>query len=134
MWQSQYMKGDKQMKATILFAIFAGLLIVASGAWAAEGTPGRNTVKMQEFIFGGTIDTKVAFYQKRIYLADSEFKILADIAKDAIKRIGFLKTNRKKLINHMIAQNVRLKSSSLNAFLGSKMRTIGTTMEAYSSE
>ena len=122
------------MKATILFAIFVGLLIAASGAWAAEETPGRNTVEMQELIFGGTIDTKVAFYQKRIYLADSEFKILADIGKDAIKKIGFLKTNRQKLINHMIAQNVRLKSSSLNAFLGSKMRTIGTTMEAYSSE
>ena len=122
------------MKATILFAIFAGLLIVASGAWAAEETPGRNTVEMQEFIFGGTIDTKVAFYQKRIYLADSEFKILADIGKDAIKTVRFLKSNRQKIINHMMAENVKLTNSSLNAFLGSKMRSIGTTMEAYSSE
>ncbi|RLC01904.1 MAG: hypothetical protein DRH34_08275 [Deltaproteobacteria bacterium] len=122
------------MKGILLVTVLVGLLITAPGAWAVDGIPVKNPMKMQELIFGGTIDSKVAFYQKRIYLADSEFKILADIGKDAIKNVRFFKSNRQKIINHMIAENVKLTNSSLNAFLGSKMRSIGTTMEAYSSE
>lgn len=122
------------MKGIVLLTILLGLFIAAPGAWAVEVTPAQNSVEMQTLVFGGAIDSKVAFYQKRIYLADSDFKILADIGKDAIKTTRFLKSNRQKMIHNMMTQNVKLTNTGLNAFLGSKMRTAGTTMEAYSSE
>jgi hypothetical protein len=131
--ESIYIQGAK-MKTTILLTILAGFLIATSGAWAVEKSPAQNTILMQELVFGGTIDSKIAFYQKRIYLADSEFKILADIGNDAINTVRFLKSNRQKLVNNMISENINLKNSSQNAFIGSKTRTIGTTMEAYSTE
>ena len=122
------------MKKIALFTVLIGLFIAAPAAWAVEVAPAQNSIEMQELVFGGAIDSKVAFYQKRIYLADSEFKILADIGKDAIKTTRFLKSNRQEMIQHMMTQNVKLTNTGLNAFLGSKIRTIGTTMEAYSSE
>ena len=88
---------------------------------------------MQTLIYGATIDSKIAFYQKRLYLVDSEFTILSDIGKDAVKRIAYLKSHRQSLINNMAAKDVDFTDTRMNAFLGKQMnRTNLTTMEAYS--
>ncbi len=99
-----------------------------------DKTKAENPIIMQEVVLGGAVDSKVAFYQKHIYLVDSEFKILADIGKDAVAKIRFLTANRQNLINSMMSQDVQLTRTKLSAFLGNKMNSIGTTMEAYSSE
>ena len=122
------------MTKNILLMVMAWIFIATSCVWAFNGSPAQNSVKMQKIVYGATIDSKVAFYQKRIYLVDSEFKILADIGKDAVKKISFLKAYRQQLVDNMIAKNVKLNRSSLNSFLGTKIHDINTTMEAYSTE
>lgn len=122
------------MKQTIFFIILAWVLIIIPNASAMETSNRMTNEKMQETVYGATIDSKVAFYQKRLYLVDSEFKILAEIGQDAARRVAFLKNNRQALINTMTSQNIKLEESKLNSFIGRKMVTIGTTMEAYSSE
>ncbi len=118
------------MKKIILLTILA--CIFATGAWAQ--TLDTKTSKMQENIYGGTIDAKAAFYQKRIYLADSKSPILAEIGQDAIEKVSFYKAYRQQLIKDMAAENIKLKRSSLNAFLLSKTNNLSTSMEAYSQE
>ena len=118
------------MKKIILLTILAW--IFAAGAWAQ--TIDTKTSKMQENIYGGTIDAKVAFYQKRLYLSDSKYPILSQIGQDAIEKVSFLKAYRQQLVKNMTAKNIKLKKSSLNAFLLSKTNNIGTSVEAYSQE
>ncbi len=121
----------KTWSTLIIMAIF---LAAASIVWAADSTS-NDTTKMQSTIYGATIDSKVAFYQKRLYLIDSEYKILADIGKDAVKRIAYLKSNRQRLIGNMTAQNIIFTNTGMDSFLGKTMNSANlTTMEAYSSD
>ncbi len=118
------------MKKIILLTILAW--VFTAGAWAQ--TIDTKTSKMQENIYGGTIDAKVAFYQKRIYLADSKFSGLAEIGQEAIEKVSFYKAYRQQLIKNMATENIKLKRSSLNAFLLSKTNNLSTSIEAYSQE
>ena len=118
------------MKKVIGLSILA--LLISGVAWAQA--PFQTDKQMQMLAYGSVIDQKAAFYQKRIYLADSEYKILADIGKDAIQRVSFLKANRQQLVRQMMADNVKLKKSSLDAFMVAHMGQVRTTMEAYSTE
>ncbi len=122
------------MKTNILLMVMAWILIATSCVWGFDSSTARNSVRMQKIIYGATIDSKVAFYQGRVYLDDSEFKILADISKDAVKKITFLKTYRQHLIDDMVAKDIKLNRSSLHSFLGTKISDINATMEAYSTE
>ena len=121
------------MKKWLLLTLLAWVAAATSCVWAADLST-SNSVKMQNIIYGATIDSKAVFYQKRIYLVDSEFKILADIGRDAVKKIGFLKTHRQNLIHNMIAKNVKFNKSSMDSFLGTKIHNISASMEAYSTE
>ena len=121
------------MKKWFLLTLMAWIVAATSCVWAAEDLS-IPSVKMQNIIYGATIDSKVAFYQKRIYLVDSEFKILADIGRDAVKKIGFLKAHRQNLIHNMVAKNVKFNKSSMDSFLGTKIHNIKASMEAYSKE
>ncbi len=122
------------MKKWFILAAVVMMVAATSYVWAAEDLSRPNSIKMQNIIYGGTIDSKASFYQKRIYLVDSEFKILSDIGKDAVKKIAFLKAYRQKLIGNMVAKNVKLNTSSMDSFLGTKIHNISTSMEAYSTE
>ena len=122
------------MKKWFILAAVALMVAATSCVWAAEDASRSNSVKMQNIIYGATIDSKAAFYQKRIYLVDSEFTILSDIGKDVVKKIAFLNAYRQKLIDNMVAKNVPLNTSSLNSFLGTRIHTIDTSMLAYSTE
>lgn len=108
------------MKTKVLFFAIIFMLISVNGIWAYEITP-ASTLKMQETIYGATIDSKIAFYQKQTYLTDSEFTILSDIGNDAATKISYLKTNRQELIKKMVKTKVEMKQAALNGFLGKKL-------------
>jgi hypothetical protein len=121
------------MKKWILITLMVCIPAAASFVRATEN-PSTDSAKMQNIIYGATIDSKAAFYQKRIYLVDSEFKILADIGRDAVKKIEFLKAHRQSLIRNMIIKNVKFNKSSMDSFLGTRIHNISASMEAYSIE
>ena len=121
------------IKAILLLAM-VGLFVAVPSIWAADSPALQNSVKMQEVIYGATIDSKIAFYQKRIYLVDCDCKILSDIGEDAVKKVSFLKGYRQQLIDHMVTKNVKLDRSSLHSFLGTKIHDIDANMVVYSAE
>ena len=122
------------MKINILFIVVIWIFILVNFVWAFEVSVAQNPVKMKKVICGATIDSKVAFYQGRLYLDDSEFKILADIGYDAKRKISFLKAYRQHLIDEMVAKDIKLNRSSLHSFLGTKIHAINSTMETYSTD
>ncbi len=68
------------------------------------------------------IDQVIIFYQARLYLKDSEFKILSDIAKDAEKIISFLEDRKKQLVTEMKLKNIDLRISKIKGFVLNKAR------------
>ncbi len=68
------------------------------------------------------IDLLINFYRGRLYLKDSEFKILSDIADDAEKIISFLEDNKELLIRKLKRKNMGLKTSKINGFVLNKAR------------
>ena len=120
------------MKVNIVLLVIVGMFIAAPSIWATGIPENQNSIMMQEAIYGATIDSKITFYQKRIYLIGCEFRILRDIGEDAVKKVSFLKECRQDLIDNMIAKNVKLDRSSLNSFLGTKIHDIDANMTEYS--
>ena len=68
------------------------------------------------------IDQLITFYQGRLYLKDSEFKILLDIAEDAEKMVSFLEDKRESLIQELKQKNIGFKHSKINGFILNKAR------------
>lgn len=68
------------------------------------------------------INQIIIFYQARLYLMDSELKILSDIAKDAEKIITFLEDRKKQLVIEMELKNIDLKTSKIKGFVLNKAR------------
>lgn len=69
-------------------------------------------------IYGSAIDQKIAFYQARLYLLDSEYTILSEIGRDASVKTAYLTQNRGRLIKEMIAANAPLNCCKIKAFIG----------------
>ena len=68
------------------------------------------------------IDLLINFYIGRLYLKDSEFKILSDIADDAEKMVSFLEDKKELLIRELKRKNMGLKLSKINGFVLNKAR------------
>ena len=68
------------------------------------------------------IDQIITFYQARLYLKDSEFKILSDIAKDAEKMITFFEDRKEQLVMAMKLKNIDLRTSKIKGFVLNKAR------------
>ena len=68
------------------------------------------------------IDKTITFYQARLYLKDSEFKILSDIANDAEKMITFLEDRKEDLITEMKLKNIDSGTSKIRGFVLHKAR------------
>jgi len=68
------------------------------------------------------IDQLINFYRGRLYLKNSEFKILSDIADDAKKTISFLEDKKELLIRELKQKNMDLKPSKINGFVLNKAR------------
>jgi len=73
-------------------------------------------------IYEKKIDLLINFYIGRLYLKDSEFKILSDIADDAEKMVFFLEDKKELLIRELKRKNMGLKLSKINGFLLNKAR------------
>ena len=68
------------------------------------------------------IDQLINFYRGRLYLKNSEFKILSDIADDSEKILSFLKDKKELLISELKRKNMDLKPSKINGFVLNKAR------------
>ncbi len=118
------------MRLSVTLLTIAVIIMVATFGTSFAQT----STDLQESAYGTTIDNKIAFYQKRIHLVESDYEILSDLGRDAVQKVSFLKSYRKQLITNMVAKNVKLDPSKMNSFLGTKINNIGTTLEAYSTE
>lgn len=68
------------------------------------------------------IDNMISFYEGRLYLSDSEYRILSDIAEDAGRMVQYLKLRREKLVTEMAARDVGRQSKKIRAFVSFKAR------------
>jgi len=75
-----------------------------------------------ECIYGSRIDQMISFYQARLYLTDSEYKILSDIGKDAAEMIRYLQTDKDQLIREMKEQKIEFSSARMNTYIVNKAR------------
>lgn len=73
-------------------------------------------------IYESKINEVISFYQGRLYLSDSEYKILSDIGKDAAKIVDFLQAEKSQLINEMKVKGVPFKTAEMKAFAVRKAR------------
>ncbi len=73
-------------------------------------------------IYEKKIDQLIIFYRGRLYLKDSKFKILLDIANDAEKMVSFLEAKRESLIGELKQKHSDLSPSKINGFVLSKAR------------
>ncbi len=89
-------------------------LVSLSNAFAADKS---------ECIYGSKIDQMISFYQSRLYLTDSEYKILSDIGKDAEKMIRYLQTDKDQLVREMKDMKVEFSSAQMNNYIVKKARS-----------
>ena len=95
------------------------ILLVCLGFFVASNAMANDK---SDYIYGSKIDQMISFYEGRLYLMDSEYKILSDIAKSAEKKISYLKNNRAQLISEMKAKDVNLNSFRIRTFVLGKVR------------
>ncbi len=75
-----------------------------------------------EGIYKNQIDQMISFYQARLYLKDSEFKILSDIARDAQRIILFLEDEKEELIMEMRFKKIDFRRAKMRGFILNKAR------------
>lgn len=75
----------------------------------------------EDCIYGSKIDEMISFYKGCLYLKDSEYKSLSEVAEDAQNRIEFLQAQRQTLIHEMTVENVELQSSKIKSFVRKRM-------------
>lgn len=105
------------MKKSLIFivAIIFGLVFLPN-VFAADKA---------ECIYGSKIDQTISFYQARLYLIDSEYKILSDIGKDARKRINYLYKNKQQLVQEMKNKKIGFRTASILCYVNQKVRNGG---------
>jgi len=95
----------------ITLSIVMGL-ILSSNAFSSD--------KFED-MYGSKIDQMITFYQARVYLFDSEYKILSDIGQDALKMIDYLKGRREQLVQEMKAKQF-YHSAKIRSYIINKAR------------
>ena len=96
----------------ITLSIVIGMISM-SNAFAADKS---------ESIYRSKINQMINFYQTRLYLEDSEYKVLSDIAEDAKKRINYLEKKKEQLVQEMKAEGVELSSVKIKNYISNKAR------------
>ena len=118
------------MRKQTIYMTVIGLVVfvVAAMCWSQSAV---NSYQMKKLAYGSEIDAKIAFYEKRLYLINSENPVLADIGKVAAQKIHFLKSYKAKLVEEMVAANVPLRKSKMKLFIFKKMRNLDDTTIGY---
>ncbi len=98
-------------KQTLFLTVLTVLTLMASMAYSDTIAE----MHKKTAIYGSAIDQKIAFYQSRLYLLDSEYTILSEIGRDASAKITYLTQNRGKIITEMIACNAPLHCCKIKA-------------------
>ena len=101
-------------RQTLFLTVLTVLTLMASVAYSDTSSE----MHKKTVIYGSAIDQKIAFYQSRLYLLDSEYKILSEIGRDASAKTTYLTRNRGKIIEDMIAANAPLNCCKIKAFIG----------------
>ncbi len=102
------------MKKLFIITLFIVIgLVSLSNASAADKS---------DCIYGSKIDQMISFYQARLYLTDSEYKILSDIGKDAEKMINYLQIEKDQLVQEMKDRKVEFSSAKMNKYIVNKAR------------
>ena len=73
-------------------------------------------------IYKSKIDQTISFYQGRLYLIDSEYKILSDIGNDAQKMVNYLQGRKEELVKEMKDKGVEFKSTKMRTYIVNKAR------------
>ncbi|MCP3873339.1 MAG: hypothetical protein GY699_09330 [Desulfobacteraceae bacterium] len=73
-------------------------------------------------IYGSKVDQAICFYQARLYLIDSEYKILSDIGKDAAKMVNYLQKEKQQLVKDMKDRNIDFKTDKIRAYVINQAR------------
>ena len=73
-------------------------------------------------IYKSKIDQTICFYQGRLYLIDSEYKILSDIGNDAQKMVNYLQERKEELVKEMKDKEVDFKSTIIRTYIVNKAR------------
>ena len=99
------------------------LIIIAAIIFGLVFLPNVFAANKSECIYGSKIDQAISFYQARLYLIDSEYKILSDIGKDARKRINYLYKNKQQLVREMKDKKIGFKIAKINNYVNKKLRS-----------
>ena len=59
----------------------------------------------------------ISFYQGRLYLADSEYTILSEVGKDAMKMINCLQGQKKRIVKEMKEKKIDFRSEKMRAYV-----------------
>jgi exopolysaccharide biosynthesis protein len=102
------------IRQTLFLTVLAVLTLMVSVAYSDTSSE----MNKKTAIYGSEIDQKIAFYQSRLYLLDSEYTILSEIGRDASAKTTYLIQNRGKIIKDMIAANAPLNCCKIKAFIG----------------
>jgi len=101
----------KKIIITTLFIVMG--LALLSNAYAADKS---------ESIYRSKVNQMINFYQARLYLIDSEYKILADIGKDAEKMINYLLEEKERLVQKMKNNDIELSSIKIKNYISNQAR------------
>ncbi|WP_457552105.1 hypothetical protein [Desulfobacula sp.] len=96
----------------ITLTIIMGLVSMST-AFAADKS---------DCIYRSKIDQTINFYQARLYLIDSEYKILSDIGNDAQKTINYLQEKKEQIIQEMKDEKIELSSIKIKNYIAKKAK------------
>jgi hypothetical protein len=112
------MKGHRRFLFFIVIAFFISIPGVYAKDWA-------------KCPYEAQINKLISFYQGRLYLLDSEYKILAEIAQDAESKVAFLQAQKAELISEMKLKGVIPKPKKITGYIAAHTHYIPNTAEAY---
>ena len=90
----------------IIFCVFIGF---ASFSAAASDNKTKTSYESE-------VSKLITFYEKQLFLIDSEYKILSDIGKDAQIRVAYLRAKKDNLVHEMRAQNIVKTPEKIKSF------------------
>lgn len=96
-------------------------LFIFSVAYATEKNDCIHVSK-DDCIYASNIDQMISFYQGRLYLLDSEYTILSDVGKDAIKMINCLQGQKERLVKEMKEKKIDFNSKKMRAYVVNRAR------------
>jgi len=79
-------------------------------------------------IYGSKVDQMISFYQARMHLLDSDYKILSDIGEDAVMMINYLQDRREQLIEEMKEKQF-YRIAKIKSYIVNKARTHLASLE-----